>query len=416
MGIESDQLVFDYLSRVGDLAQQQQLPSGTRMRLVNELRGEIERRRAKATTPDSPAAVRRILARLGTPDEVVEAAGTGTAHQAAKPTAPPHGAAAASGPPAAPAAPVAPASRTSRTSDASGTVAGSDDGTVADPAQHPKDARPGQGAGDARAPWSKVLRGKPSLRKVPRPRPGGATPNAQPDSRSTQPPAAQAPSPPHLASTGELGDPSAQPDWWRIDSAPLGGMEIAPGFTGGVEIPEILRPPAPREETTGMGPGTGAPADPAAAGAEGGAAPAAPRPRGLRRLLRRRTAPQADAVAPASRARLSWNNPLLLLAAAALVAGAVLSSWLALAFGWVIAYASRRLTAAEVKWAVMVLPGLAVTAGIVWLWGREHHRWGADLAQEHMSDAIAQTWPWVVRGAALASAAFLVWRSQRRRS
>ncbi|SCE16122.1 hypothetical protein GA0115246_111711, partial [Streptomyces sp. SolWspMP-sol7th] len=26
MGIETDQLVFDYLSRVGDLAQQQQLP------------------------------------------------------------------------------------------------------------------------------------------------------------------------------------------------------------------------------------------------------------------------------------------------------------------------------------------------------------------------------------------------------
>ncbi|MEV0500640.1 hypothetical protein AB0I84_23985 [Streptomyces spectabilis] len=72
MGIESDQLVFDYLSRVGDLAQQRQLPSGARMRLVSELRGEIERRRAKAA--DSPAAVRRILDRIGSPDDLVTAA------------------------------------------------------------------------------------------------------------------------------------------------------------------------------------------------------------------------------------------------------------------------------------------------------------------------------------------------------
>ncbi len=32
-----------------------------------------------------------------------------------------------------------------------------------------------------------------------------------------------------------------------------------------------------------------------------------------------------------------------------------------------------------------------------------------------MNDAISETWPWVVRGAAVASALFLVWRSQRRR-
>ncbi|MDG4866060.1 hypothetical protein P8605_48705, partial [Streptomyces sp. T-3] len=70
MGIESDQLVFDYLSRVGDLAQQRKLPSGTRMRLVNEARAEIERRRAKAVG-DGPAVVRRILGRLGTPEELV---------------------------------------------------------------------------------------------------------------------------------------------------------------------------------------------------------------------------------------------------------------------------------------------------------------------------------------------------------
>ncbi|MBK6019500.1 hypothetical protein JHN45_51800, partial [Streptomyces sp. MBT53] len=76
MGIESDQVVYEYLSRVGDVAQQRQLPSVTRMRLVSELRNEIDRRRAGATA-DTPAAVQRILKGLGTPDEVVAAAGTG---------------------------------------------------------------------------------------------------------------------------------------------------------------------------------------------------------------------------------------------------------------------------------------------------------------------------------------------------
>jgi hypothetical protein len=63
----------------------------------------------------------------------------------------------------------------------------------------------------------------------------------------------------------------------------------------------------------------------------------------------------------------------------------------------------------------MGMPGLAVTAGIVWLWGRTDGRWGDPITQGHMNDAIAQTWPWVVRGAAVASALFLLWRSQRQR-
>ncbi|MFD5495813.1 hypothetical protein ACFWH4_23645, partial [Streptomyces sp. NPDC127091] len=73
MGIESDQVVYEYLSRVGDVAQQRQLPSATRMGLVARLRDEIDRRRAR-TAVDSPAAVRRIISRMGTPDEVVAAA------------------------------------------------------------------------------------------------------------------------------------------------------------------------------------------------------------------------------------------------------------------------------------------------------------------------------------------------------
>ncbi|MGW7099901.1 hypothetical protein [Streptomyces sp. NPDC054838] len=72
MGIESDQLVYEYLSRVGDLAQRRQLSSGDRMRLVAGLRDEIDRRRAKYE-PETPAAVRRILERIGTPEEVLSA-------------------------------------------------------------------------------------------------------------------------------------------------------------------------------------------------------------------------------------------------------------------------------------------------------------------------------------------------------
>ncbi|MFF2505012.1 hypothetical protein ACFVTY_16770 [Streptomyces sp. NPDC058067] len=320
MGIESDQLVFDYLSRVGDLAQQRQLPSGTRMRLVSELRNEIEARR-KGVGGDSPAAVRRILDRLGTPDAVV----TG-----------------ASGGPAEPAEPRA-----------------------AVPVQRSKEQRP------------RGLR-----RIVPGPRedvePGDAV---------------DAPSPPHLAGTDELGLPGSEPDWWRVDSSPFGVGDSVPGFVGGVEIPEILKPPG-REFPKQAAVETEEPDEPEAdESAEDG------EPRARRRL------PSLP----------SWSNPLLLLAAALLVAGAVLGNWFALGLGWIIAYASRRLSEAESKGAVLWLPGLAITAGLVWLWGRDSGRWGEPIAQGHMSAAVGETWPWVVRGAAVASALFVVWRSQRRR-
>ncbi|KOV18455.1 membrane protein, partial [Streptomyces sp. XY152] len=75
------------MSRVGDVAQQRQLPSAARMRLVAELRDEIDRRRAKAVV-DSPAAVRRIISRMGTPTEVVTAAEDAPAPAPAVPAPP----------------------------------------------------------------------------------------------------------------------------------------------------------------------------------------------------------------------------------------------------------------------------------------------------------------------------------------
>ncbi|MEV5148968.1 hypothetical protein AB0L14_32385 [Streptomyces sp. NPDC052727] len=326
MGIESDQVVYEYLSRVGDIAQQRQLPSATRMRLVSELRNEIDRFRAQ-TTVDSPAAVRRILERLGSPDEVVAAAG----------------------------------------------------GTGGLP-QAPPTAVPAQPSSRERAPEPAQRERPKGLRRVvPRPRPAEPQPPATRDT----------PAPPHLAPAHELGDATAPPDWWRVGT-PVSDADPVPGFVGGVEIPELLKRP-PRAASAEK-------ADPVVEPAEAApeAAPAKPR-----RLL---PVPSAG-----------WSNPLLLLAAAALVAGAVLGNWFALLLGWAIAYGSRRLTPAETRWAVMVLPGAALAAGLVWLWGRAEGRWGDPIAQGHMNDAVSDTWPWVVRGAAVASALFLLWRSQRKR-
>ncbi|MFJ4472990.1 hypothetical protein ACIP2X_36625 [Streptomyces sp. NPDC089424] len=333
MGIESDKVVYEYLSRVGDVAQQRQLPSATRMRLVSQLRDEIGRRRARSVV-DSPAAVRRILSRLGSPDEVVDAAGNGTVEIRAA--------------------------------------------EVPEPREAP----------EAKA---RGLR-----RVVPRPRPA---------EREEPPPASAAPAPPHRAGEDELGDSAAQPDWWRVDSSPFGIGDSVPGFVGGVEIPELLRPPereTAKEPEKGTGPAKGKGVE---AGPVEGGAPAAEGESGAGgAAARRRFLPSPG----------QWSNPLLLLAAALLVAGAVLGSLLPLAVGWLIAYASRRLTRWEMKWAVMVLPGAAVVAGFGWLWGRLDGRWGAPVAEGQMNEALSETWPWVVRGAAVASALFLVWRSQRK--
>jgi len=70
MGVESDQLVYDYLSRVGDLAQTA-LAADQRARLVARLRTDIDRERGSGA---SAATVQRILGKLGSPDEVVKAA------------------------------------------------------------------------------------------------------------------------------------------------------------------------------------------------------------------------------------------------------------------------------------------------------------------------------------------------------
>nr|WSX51220.1 hypothetical protein OG409_21155 [Streptomyces sp. NBC_00974] len=312
MGIESDHLVYEYLSRVGDLAQRRHVSSGDRMRLVSGLRNEIDRRRA-TYEPETPAAVRRILERMGTPEEVV---GTLSSTRAAAPEADP--------------VPVVPTQR-------------------------------------------------------------GAAP-------------------PHLAGLDELGPgEKMEPDWWRV--APGSSVE---GFAGGIEIPELFggpgAEPEPKDPHAPDGAPAGEPGEPGGPGEE-------TRRRTLLRFLRERRRAKAEAKTAAAGEVAAAGRPkphaFLLLAAIALVAGAVSGYWLLLAAGWLLAYASRVLGPAERKWVVFGLPGVVFAAAVVWLWGRLNGRWGAPLTDEGLGAVFHDMLPWLARSAAVASALYLFWRSRR---
>ncbi|MFG2286314.1 hypothetical protein ACGFOU_09675 [Streptomyces sp. NPDC048595] len=435
MGIESEQLVFDYLSRVGDLAQQRGLPSSTRMRLVSGLRAEIDSRQI-----GSASGVRRLLARLGTPEAVVAAA------QGAD-----------DGPPGAFGRGTNPRPGPERGS-APGGGSAPDDGPAVPiglrPAEPP---RPPRTAGGSRL-WSGardrlgelVSRGGPTDKAaaaghdaggpLPSPRDGSADPSASASVTSSSPPAAPtAGLPPHLAGADELGDAQDAPDWWRVEPAPFGPGETVPGFVGGIEIPEIWdRPKSGADGDGGGSDGDGGPLSlkkDGTAGAGGDRTPNAeeeaepdgrrPLPALLRRALARRRGAAADEEAAAGETGgeeeagggpvplRAWLSPVPTLAVLLLVAGAVLGSWLALAGGWALAYLSRRLTPAEAKFAALGLPGLVAAGLVVWLWGRFDGRWGDPIARGHLGTELLAGLPAMARTAAVASALFLVWRMRR---
>ncbi|MEV7870037.1 hypothetical protein AB0P17_29005 [Streptomyces sp. NPDC088124] len=445
MGIESDQLVYDYLSRVGDAAQQQHLPSGDRMRLVSTLRNEIDKQRGKFGT-DSPASVRRILGRLGEPHAVVRAAardaGMGAARTPEAPEAPevavpaqrtglakslgllgpkePKGDNGASGsggangfggrktepaPPPSSAPPEPPrTSQPSRSSQASS----------------PSEARSAppepSAAGEAEAPFAvppvMPLPAAPPPAAPPRAptgeRPGNGPGNGPEDAAGPRIPAQASESPSASASPTLRKPPrpaGGQPDWWRIEPGPSGltgmSMESTHGFVGGVEIPDMLKPPKPKEEPAADDTGAAADDDP---GAPEETAEAAPR---RRRRLRLR--PGARKTGGGG----GLSHPFLLLAAALLVASVIIDPRLALG-GWLLAYASRTLSRAEAKWVVFGLPGVSAAGGVVWLWGRMNDRWGDEIPPDGLADALAGVWPVVLRTAAVSSALYLVWRARRK--
>ncbi|MER7550187.1 hypothetical protein ABTX86_09410 [Streptomyces anulatus] len=466
VGIESDQLVYDYLSRVGDLAQQQQLSSGARMRLVSALRGEIDRQRG-AEGADSPATVRRIIGRLGSPDELVAAAAESADGTVALPSAR-TGAGAGERQRRAslprprggllrkePKEPKEPKERRGPKEPAPGVGDDREARVFRKPkagfgrGASPRDPEDGSGGAPGGAP------GGASHRAAGR-GPGGASDRAfdrasgarsaavpRPADAPDDLPADDGvpvrdwpdPSAPHMLGQDQQADADGATDWWRLEPGPFDEGTAIPGFFGGIEAPELLgRRPGPVEKDgkgerdgkdgknekdgqDGKGAEGGADGPDGRAGAEGGTGTAARR-RALRLLkLRRRKAAVAaepEAPAAASGPRGGFAHPLLLLAAVLLVAGVVTGSWLPLAGGWLIAYSSRTLSRTEAKWAVLGLPGVVAAGALAWVWGRMEGRWGEPIREGAMRDVLSETWPVVVRVAAVASALYLVWRARRR--
>ncbi|MGW4217534.1 hypothetical protein ACWEJZ_11020 [Streptomyces bacillaris] len=411
MGIESDQLVYDYLSRVGDLAQQHQLSSGARMRLVSTLRREIDRQRAREGA-DSPAAVRRIIGRLGAPDELVGAAAESGAGEVPLPSA--------------------------RTGSGAGARTGSGAGSGA-AVPRPRIGFLRKGPKTSAAPEAV---GAPDASEGPdTPTGRGSAPAGSPGRDRAQapdePPAAPWPHPsaPHVLGPDQQSTGDGGADWWRLEPGPFDAGTAVPGFLGGIEAPELLgrRPaePAAAEDEeadrkqagkedagrkeTGAAAGGKDDGEPGTEdGGDGGAAPRralripVPRPR------RRKPAPVAAPAAVAAAPRGGFAHPLLLLAALLLIAGVVTGSWIPLAGGWLIAYGSRTLSRTEAKWAALGLPGVVVAGALVWVWGRLDGRWGEPIEEGALREVLTGAWPVVVRVAAVASALYLVWRARRR--
>ncbi|MFF7648342.1 hypothetical protein ACFZCY_00485 [Streptomyces sp. NPDC007983] len=428
MGIESEKLVYDYLSRVGDLAQQQGLPSGERMRLVSGLRADIDHRRSTGGT-DSPAGVKRILAKLGTPAEVVAAAGgSGGSGGSGRPSGSGgsggDGTAGGSG-----GSGGGQAGESTRTSGAARAardkLAGLAERTglsnkVPSP-REPNGTSGGTSGGDTPLSLAKHMPVTPEAPETPR---------AKPPGRSSA-----AASPPHLAGEDELGPRESNPDWWHVEPGPFaqpehpdGQFGFVEGFVGGIELPELLgngktveQEQREKREAEKRAAEEAAEAEAAEAVEDAGADTGGkgPRRRGLvrRTLLGPGKSAGAEGGTGKVGARAGWAaglSPVLLLAIALLVAGAVMGNIVLLAFGWVLTYSTGKLSRAEAKWAVMGMPGLVAAGAMVWVWGRTNDKWGDLIPKDGMKDVLTETWPVVVRGAAVATVLFLVWRARRR--
>ncbi|WP_344622534.1 hypothetical protein [Kitasatospora arboriphila] len=140
------------------------------------------------------------------------------------------------------------------------------------------------------------------------------------------------------------------------------------------------------------------------AGGAGGADPAAG------------AAPKAD---PAGKGGLLAGrrpSPLLLFAAAALLAGAATGQLLAMLLGWGAAYLSRQFSDLARKTVVLGIPLATMFGSAVWYWGRTKGRWGQPLAEgAAMNHAVWTAAPDVLRAAAVITAAALLVVTLRRR-
>ena len=357
MGIESDQLVYDYLSRVGDLAQATTLTAAERARLVTGLRQAIDDRRGGSqggSQRTEKAVVQKILSGIGTPADVVRQAVHNGVPESAAPAAPTGATARTRGRADAPSVPV----------QASAPPGGSGPGL---------DSGSGSGPGD----WWRSAGGDGAD--------GGFDEGGM--------------SPLIGAALGELPgwravyeadflDPEADPRAARIPEQRRSATDALPGADG-AELPEEGAP--------------GQADDPAATA----------RPR---RLRLRRPAPVPDEpveVVQAPRSRLPLVETL---AAVVLAAAAVLGLWYIALLGWFFAYSSRRLGQRVARIAGVWLPlWAAVVCGTV-LYTRVHGQHGGqpETSAAFQSALHTAVGLWL-RAASGCSAAFLAWQISRRR-
>ncbi|MFC9324854.1 hypothetical protein [Kitasatospora sp. NPDC057015] len=251
------------------------------------------------------------------------------------------------------------------------------------------------------------------------------------------PPAAvPAPAPPSDPPAPRVPAPAPPPPSSRPSAGPSARRAGAQWQAGGgfadwdavhidfsaVDDPEAASVPEPREgdrapdaaDLTVAKDGT---AKGGVAGEASGERATAAKPAGRGRAARKAAEKQAakDEAASAARPGLLAGRrpaPLLLLASALLVGGAVTRTVLVMLVGWALAYLSRGIADRSRKFAVLGIPLLAMGGLVLWFWGRGQGKWGPALQPGEQLWGAA---PGLLRLAAVLSALFLLWTTLRRR-
>jgi len=366
MGIESEQLVYDYLSRVGDLAQATALTAAERARLVSGLRETIDSRRPGAGTAATrtgsreTAAMKKVLDGIGRPDEVVRRAVHTGVPEAREAPGSARRRAGAGDSPSAPSASSAPAGP-------SVPVQGGAPATERDWWRFGRGQGESVYADSARGGYGDEFGGSG----------GGGFGGAPPG--------------PEFGDVGELPGWRAtyEPDFLDPDYVDPRSVKVPQQ-----RVPEQVEPePAP---------------------------PAPPPRRGLLRRTFGRPVPAVEPAGtePAAPAPLAPLPLVESLAVLVLASGAVLALWYVAVLGWFLAYSARRLGRGAAQFAGLWVPVLVAVVLGFWFYGHTHGRPpGQHLTDAQFKAVLRSTIAVWLRAAAACSALFLAWRitSWRRR-
>ena len=394
MGIESEQLVYDYLSRVGDLAQATALTAAERARLVSGLRETIDSKRPGAGTAVTrtgsreAAAMKKVLDGIGRPDEVVRKAVHTGVPEAREASGGARRRDRAGGGPSAPSAPSVPAQG-------------------GPPAAEGDWWRFGRGAAD-RGSGGGGRRGS-----------RGGSAQADGDYGGT-------------GGRGRYDDDFEDFDGEGFDGGDFGGAGFGGALPGAeygnqgelpgwrasyekdflnpdyvdprtVKVPEQRRPEQRRPEQRRPEQVAPEPVLPAPL----------PRPGLLRRAFAR-PVPAPEPVEPASAAPLGPLPLVESLAVLVLASGAVLALWYVAVLGWFLAYSARRLGRGAARFAGLWVPVLVAAVCGFWFYGHTHGRPpGQQLTEVQFKAVLRSTIAVWLRAAAACSALFLAWRIAR---